>query len=92
MEFQLVEDAAAAMDNMNESELFGRTICVNIARPKMLKKEALVQYGRKILGFENTLARLLKKVGTRRRRGEASREGSKCGWRERRSTSCKEEG
>lgn len=33
-----MEDAAAAMDNMNESELFGRTIRVNIARPKMLKE------------------------------------------------------
>ena len=38
IEFQLLEDAAAAMDNMNESELFGRTIRVNIARPKMLKE------------------------------------------------------
>ncbi len=26
------------MDNMNESELFGRTIRVNVARPKMLKE------------------------------------------------------
>ncbi len=38
IEFQLFEDAAAAMDNMNESELFGRTIRVNVARPKMLKE------------------------------------------------------
>ena len=38
IEFQLLEDAAAAMDNMNESELFGRTIRVNVARPKMLKE------------------------------------------------------
>lgn len=38
VEFQLVEDAAAAIDNMNESELFGRTIRVNVARPKMLKE------------------------------------------------------
>jgi len=38
VEFQLLEDAAAAMDNMNESELFGRTIRVNVARPKMLKE------------------------------------------------------
>ena len=38
MEFELVEDAAAAIDNMNESELYGRTIRVNIARPKMLKE------------------------------------------------------
>ena len=33
-----MEDAAAAIDNMNESELYGRTIRVNIARPKMLKE------------------------------------------------------
>ena len=38
VEFESVEDAAAAIDNMNESELFGRTIRVNIARPKMLKE------------------------------------------------------
>ena len=38
VEFQLVEDAAAAIDNMNGSELCGRTIRVNIARPKMLKE------------------------------------------------------
>jgi len=33
IEFELAEDAAAAQDNMNESELFGRTIRVNIAKP-----------------------------------------------------------
>lgn len=33
-----VEDAAAAIDNMDNSEIFGRTIKVNIARPKMLKE------------------------------------------------------
>ena len=38
VEFQLVEDAAAAIDNMDESELCGRTIRVNVARPKMLKE------------------------------------------------------
>ena len=38
VEFESVEDAAAAIDNMNESELFGRTVRVNIARPKMLKE------------------------------------------------------
>ena len=38
VEFELAEDAAAAIDNMNESELFGRTVRVNIARPKMLKE------------------------------------------------------
>ena len=38
VEYELVEDAAAAIDNMNESELCGRTIRVNVARPKMLKE------------------------------------------------------
>ncbi|PAV91973.1 hypothetical protein WR25_06105 [Diploscapter pachys] len=33
VEFELPEDAAAAVDNMNESELFGKTIRVNFARP-----------------------------------------------------------
>lgn len=33
VEFESKEDAAAAIDNMNESELFGRTIKVNVARP-----------------------------------------------------------
>lgn len=33
VEFETKEDAAAAIDNMNESELFGRTIKVNVARP-----------------------------------------------------------
>ncbi|CAJ0952718.1 unnamed protein product, partial [Mesorhabditis belari] len=33
VEFELAEDAAAAIDNMNESELFGRTIRCNFARP-----------------------------------------------------------
>ncbi|EPB80777.1 peptidyl-prolyl cis-trans isomerase, cyclophilin-type [Ancylostoma ceylanicum] len=33
VEFEIAEDAAAAIDNMNESELFGRTIRCNFARP-----------------------------------------------------------
>ncbi|KAF6036866.1 PPIE [Bugula neritina] len=33
VEFELQEDAAAAIDNMHESELFGRTIRVNLAKP-----------------------------------------------------------
>ncbi|VDN56198.1 unnamed protein product [Dracunculus medinensis] len=33
IEFELAEDAAAAMDNMNDSELYGRTIKCNFARP-----------------------------------------------------------
>ncbi|XP_072313978.1 peptidyl-prolyl cis-trans isomerase E [Eucyclogobius newberryi] len=38
IEFEMAEDAAAAIDNMNESELFGRTIRVNIARPMRIKE------------------------------------------------------
>ncbi|XP_074641738.1 peptidyl-prolyl cis-trans isomerase E-like [Tubulanus polymorphus] len=38
VEFELPEDAAAAIDNMNQSELFGRTIRVNIARPQRIKE------------------------------------------------------
>jgi len=38
VEFEFSEDAAAAIDNMNESELFGRTIRVNIAKPMKLKE------------------------------------------------------
>ena len=33
VEFELAEDAAAAIDNMNESELCGRTLRVNLAKP-----------------------------------------------------------
>ena len=33
VEFEEVADAAAARDNMDEAELFGRTLKVNIARP-----------------------------------------------------------
>lgn len=33
VEFELSEDAAAAIDNMNDSELFGRTVRCNFARP-----------------------------------------------------------
>ncbi|XP_016125361.1 peptidyl-prolyl cis-trans isomerase E-like isoform X2 [Sinocyclocheilus grahami] len=38
LEFELAEVAAAAIDNMNESELFGRTIRVNIAKPMRIKE------------------------------------------------------
>jgi peptidyl-prolyl isomerase E (cyclophilin E) len=33
VEFELPEDAAASVDNMHESELYGRTIKVSFARP-----------------------------------------------------------
>ncbi|XP_029426830.1 peptidyl-prolyl cis-trans isomerase E isoform X5 [Rhinatrema bivittatum] len=38
IEFEMAEDAAAAIDNMNESELFGRTIRVNLAKPMRIKE------------------------------------------------------
>ncbi|XP_011691531.1 PREDICTED: peptidyl-prolyl cis-trans isomerase E isoform X1 [Wasmannia auropunctata] len=38
IEFETAEDAAAAIDNMNDSELFGRTIRVNIAKPQKIKE------------------------------------------------------
>ncbi|KAF8371826.1 cyn-13, partial [Pristionchus pacificus] len=40
VEFELPEDAAAAIDNMNESELFGRTIRVNFARPPKASEQS----------------------------------------------------
>lgn len=41
LEFELAEDAAAAMDNMNESELYGRTIRVNIAKPMKFTESSM---------------------------------------------------
>ncbi|KAK9876718.1 hypothetical protein WA026_014957 [Henosepilachna vigintioctopunctata] len=38
IEFESPEDAAAAIDNMNDSELFGRTIRVNLAKPQRIKE------------------------------------------------------
>ncbi|XP_055638467.1 peptidyl-prolyl cis-trans isomerase E [Toxorhynchites rutilus septentrionalis] len=38
IEFENAEDAAAAVDNMNDSELCGRTIRVNIAKPQRIKE------------------------------------------------------
>ncbi|KAF7266903.1 peptidylprolyl isomerase cyclophilin-33 [Rhynchophorus ferrugineus] len=38
IEFEAGEDAAAAIDNMNDSELFGRTIRVNLAKPQKIKE------------------------------------------------------
>uniref|UniRef100_H2Z0T2 Peptidyl-prolyl cis-trans isomerase E n=1 Tax=Ciona savignyi TaxID=51511 RepID=H2Z0T2_CIOSA len=41
VEFELAEDAKAAIDNMNESEIYGRTIRVNIAKPMYSNKDGL---------------------------------------------------
>eukprot|EP00040_Diaphanoeca_grandis_P017102 m.88729 g.88729 ORF g.88729 m.88729 type:complete len:377 (-) comp26229_c3_seq1:370-1500(-) len=38
VDFELPEDALAAMDNMNEAELFGRSLKVNLARPMTTKE------------------------------------------------------
>ncbi|XP_044752711.1 peptidyl-prolyl cis-trans isomerase E [Coccinella septempunctata] len=38
IEFENGEDAAGAIDNMNDSELFGRTIRVNLAKPQRIKE------------------------------------------------------
>ncbi|XP_054261102.1 peptidyl-prolyl cis-trans isomerase E [Macrosteles quadrilineatus] len=38
IEFEAAEDAAAAIDNMNDSELYGRTIRVNLAKPQRIKE------------------------------------------------------
>ncbi|XP_052279269.1 peptidyl-prolyl cis-trans isomerase E-like isoform X2 [Dreissena polymorpha] len=38
VEFELAEDAAAAIDNMNDSELFGKTIRCNVAKPMKVKE------------------------------------------------------
>jgi len=38
IEFELPEDAQAAIDNMNEGELFGRTLRVNLAKPMKIKE------------------------------------------------------
>ncbi|XP_048006058.1 peptidyl-prolyl cis-trans isomerase [Leguminivora glycinivorella] len=38
IEFENAEDALAAIDNMNDSELFGRTVRVNIAAPQRIKE------------------------------------------------------
>ncbi|TGZ73837.1 hypothetical protein CRM22_001286 [Opisthorchis felineus] len=38
IEFEEMEDAMSAIDNMNESEIFGRTIRVNVARPVRIRE------------------------------------------------------
>jgi RNA recognition motif-containing protein len=40
VEFELPEDAAAATDNMNDSEIYGRTIRVNFARPPKVNERS----------------------------------------------------
>lgn len=40
VEFELQEDAAAAIENMNDSELYGRTLRVNLAKPMRLRENS----------------------------------------------------
>jgi len=40
VEFELQEDAKAAIENMNDSELFGRTLRVNLAKPMRLRENS----------------------------------------------------
>ena len=47
IEFELAEDASAAIDNMNDGEMFGRQLRVNLAKP-MRNKEG----GNRLLYFE----------------------------------------
>ncbi|XP_050433232.1 peptidyl-prolyl cis-trans isomerase E [Adelges cooleyi] len=59
VEFEQPEDALDAIDNMNESEIFGRTIRVNLAKPQKINRGStrpvwseddwLVQYAGKTL-------------------------------------------
>ena len=39
VEYELKEDAQHAMDNMNQSELYGRVLNVNIARPDVFTRQ-----------------------------------------------------
>lgn len=41
IEYEVAEDAAAAIDNMNDSELCGRTIRVNLAKPVRVKEGSI---------------------------------------------------
>lgn len=38
VEYETVQDAADAIDNMNDAEIFGRTIKVNVAKPQKLRE------------------------------------------------------
>ena len=54
LEYELNEDAAAAIDNMNESELYGKTIRVNIAKPQKNKTSSRALWNSDEWLLENT--------------------------------------
>jgi len=42
VEYELPEDASAALDNMHNAELFGRTLKCNLAKPQYIQKNRAV--------------------------------------------------
>lgn len=42
VEFELPEDATAAMENMNNAELYGRVLHVNLAQPQVLSAKKAI--------------------------------------------------
>lgn len=66
MEFELREDAEAAVDNMDKGELFGRVLTVNIARAKSIdKSKAGVLTGFKFPALEHILTVTFVQCGIR---------------------------
>lgn len=49
VEYELSEDAAAALENMNNSELFGRTIKCNIAKSIAVERHKAGMWSRDIV-------------------------------------------
>jgi len=60
IEYETAEDAAAAIDNMNDSELFGRAIRVNLAKPVRLKETS----SKPVWAEDTWLAESMNTVGT----------------------------
>lgn len=74
VEFEAAEDSAAAIDNMNESELFGRTIRVNLAKPMRLKEGSM----RPVWSDDNWLKRFSgKTMETEEKSGEKVEDAAK---------------
>lgn len=67
VEYEADADAAAAMDNMDEAELFGRTLKVNIARPIKMKDG---HYSRPVWADDSWLAKYAGKTLDDERTGE----------------------
>jgi len=61
VEFETAEDAKEAIDNMDQSELFGRVIRVNVAKEKKAEGEGL---GSKTAVWEQVRPRFLSSTNT----------------------------